>query len=167
MIEPDNDRGATPGRPGLKVWRVMLGFVLAPIVPGFVIVPLLSIATGEGTGLGEIFEVLAGWTMMAAFLTVPATLLLGVPLFFVFRWRGWVGWRAFAWGGAAVGLLAGGFLAAPFLIAGAVLSGTVGALTLWVCAFGDRKAVRLCGAVLGLLLALVLGAAVLRNLVGA
>jgi hypothetical protein len=168
MIERENDQIATPARPALKAWRVVLGFFLAPIVPSFVIVPLLFIYAGDGTDLFDILLVLRGWTMLASFLTVPATLFLGVPLFFLFRWRGWVSWKAFALGGAAVGLLVETFTftAALFFIGNAIISGTVGALTLWVCAFGDRKAIRLCGMVFGFIVALVLGVALLRNFVG-
>lgn len=162
MIERENDRIATPARPALKAWRVVLGFFLAPITPSFVIVPLLFIFAGDGTDLFDIHLVLGGWTMLASFNTVPATLFLGVPLFFLFRWRGWISWKAFALGGAAVGLLVGAFTASLFFVVNALISGTVGALTLWVCAFGDRKAVRLCGMVFGFIVALVLGVALLR-----
>ena len=74
----------------MNIWRVILGFALAPVAPSFVIVPLLAIVTGAGR---EILPVMGGWTFLAAFFTVPATLLLGVPLFLLFRWRGWTSWR--------------------------------------------------------------------------
>jgi hypothetical protein len=166
MTERENDQIATPARPALKAWRVVLGFFLAPIIPSFVIVPLLFISVGGEADLSDIFSALSGWTMLASFFTVPTTLFVGVPLFFVFRWRGWISWQAFALGGATLGLLFGAFMASVFFIVATTISGTVGALTLWVCAFGDRKAIRLCGMVFGLIVALVLGVALLGNLVG-
>ena len=105
------------------------------------------------------------WTMLASLLTLPATVFLGVPLFFLFRWRGWASWQAFALGGATIGLLIGAVLADLTFIAIAMISGTAAALTLWVCAFGGRKAIRLCGMGFGVIVALVLGVPLLRNVV--
>lgn len=166
MTVPGTDKPATPARPGLKVWRVTLGFLLAPIFPGFVIVPLFFIFAADATDLSNIFVAISSWTLLASFLTIPAALFLGVPLFFLFRWRGWLSWWAFALGGAALGLLIGAALVSVLFIVVGMISGGVSALTLWLCAFGDRKAMRLCGMVFGIYALVMVAAATLRSLLG-
>ena len=69
--------------------------------------------------------------------TLPAILFLRAPLFFLFRWRGRESCQAFALGGATLRLIIGAFMASVFFIAATTISGTVGALTIWVCAFGE------------------------------
>ncbi len=146
----------SPERPELRVWRVILGFALAPIIPGFVIVPLMLVYVGERQGLMEVLRVIRGWSFMASFFTLPATLLVGVPLFLLYRWRGWTSWQSFALGGAAVGSLVVLFAPSLFFLGAGVISGTITTLTLWVCAYGDRKAITVSGSIFALIFAMAL-----------
>lgn len=143
-------------RPEPRIWRVVLGFVLAPILPSFVIVPLMLVYVGERQELMEILLVVRGWTFMASFFTLPAALLLGAPLFLFYRWRGWTSWQSFSLGGAAIGALVVLFAPSLFFLGAGVISGTIATLTLWVCAYGDRRAIAACGFAFALILAMAL-----------
>ena len=147
---------ASPNRPALIVWRVILGFVLAPVIPCVVIIPLGLASFGYGPSLIDFVLHIAAWTSLAVIIALPASLLVGVPLFFVFRWRRWTSLKSYALGGALVGSLVVAFLPALFFLTYGVISGAVAALTLWVCAYGDRRSFAITAVILGLLVALVL-----------
>lgn len=148
-----------PPSPPPRVWRVVLGFVLAPLTPGFVIVPLTSLYLDDRHGLIELLQVIAGWTMLASFFAVPAALIVGVPMHLLFRRRGWVGWHHYAIGGAVTGSVAGLFVAHALFLATGAISGLLAALTLWLCAYGRDRAFWYAGIGIGGFVILLLAAA--------
>lgn len=152
------DEGDGRPRPALTAWRFALGVLLAPFTPSLVMTPLALIYAGGGQGLKSSYALLVTWVEVSAVFTVPATLVLGLPLFFVFRWRGWTYWRQFALGGGALGLIVLVYAPPLVFLACGVLSGSVAALTLWLSAYGERRALKLAGAA-GLLCVLLLLAA--------
>lgn len=46
----------------------------------------------------------AGTTLIAASITFSITVLMGVPLFIYFRYKGWLGWWRMALGGFGIGI---------------------------------------------------------------
>jgi hypothetical protein len=75
--------------------------------------PLAALVAGDTLGVGGALAV-AGITMLAM-------LVCGVPAFFLFLRRGWLGWWQFAFGGALIGLLC----TLPFAVGGAALVGAL------------------------------------------
>jgi hypothetical protein len=120
--------------------RVAAAFVVAPFVPGLVSGLLLSVFAGDPGDAGGLFRVAANWMMLALIFTLPATLVLGVPLFLIYRRLGWTAWWAYALGGAGIGALC--VLTAPAAITALLYptSGAVAALTLWCGAHGNLRA---------------------------
>jgi hypothetical protein len=131
------------------LFRTLAGFIVAPISPAL----LLAIGSvffgrfGEGLwGIG--FAALVGY---------PVALILGVPIYLVLRWRGWVGfWVDFAAGillGALVYLAyippvthldgslridAGKLKTAPLGLLLGMISGIVATICFWLIARPDR-----------------------------
>lgn len=75
---------------------------MARVVAAFVIVPLLYplsilLVSGEEGWAGAIW---------AASFTIPITVVIGIPLFFIFRKKAWWRWWQFALGGVLAGLVA-------------------------------------------------------------
>ena len=86
--------------------RTALGFLVAPITPGLLAIVLAApfrIWT-SGAGLRELSEAI--WIVgLSAVLGYPAILVFGVPLYILFRLRGWNGFTTYLATGALLGLL--------------------------------------------------------------
>jgi hypothetical protein len=83
------------------VRRVILAFVVIPLL-----YPLSGLVSGDQQGI-------AGAIWIASF-TIPATVVIGIPLFVLFRRRAWFQWWHFLVGGLVIGLAC----ALPFLFRG-------------------------------------------------
>ena len=79
--------------------RVILGFLVAPISPGLLIV-ILGVVFGFGKS-GE-----GMWLIkLSGMLGYPIAMVLGVPLYIFFRSRGWNGLLIYIAAGALLGLI--------------------------------------------------------------
>ena len=99
--------------------RLVLGFVLAPILGLLVFVISLCTFVGIGAPSGSPtrhVECLAGGTAVYAgggsLIAYSAMIVFGLPLFWLFWRENWLAWWQVSLGGLLVGLLAGGVLAA-------------------------------------------------------
>jgi hypothetical protein len=97
------------------VTRYLIGMAVAPLVP-VVIVALLNWASGSGR---------AGDLVPVALFSYLGALVLGVPMFFIFRKRGWLSW----WQLAVAGLVAGG-LAPVIQLSGFIMFAIIGGASL-------------------------------------
>ena len=79
--------------------RPLLGFIVAPIMPGVVIGGVLMLLGGHLNGGGGLA------VKVAAHFGYPAALIGGVPLYLLLRWRGFNGWLAYLSAGALLGSL--------------------------------------------------------------
>lgn len=81
-----------------RILRLALGFALAPLTP---IVLLLVISVGSGS-------IAPSESVLMIAIGVPAvyaaTIVFGIPAFFLLRWRGWNSLVAYATGGALIGV---------------------------------------------------------------
>ena len=77
----------------VAVWAMPLGFCAALVV-------------GLNTGGGSCPEALSFFAWYGLVIAVPASLVLGGPLFFLFNRFGWLRWWQVALGGALIGLSA-------------------------------------------------------------
>jgi len=98
--------------------RLILGFLIAPIMPGVVIGGVAELFSGPVTGSGALALTLS------AYFGYPVALLGGVPLYLLLRWRGFNGWLAYVGGGALLGGLP--FLKGSVLLREAGLAATPG-----------------------------------------
>ena len=148
------DRGR--GRP--TVVHTGLG-VLAAILAPPIVMTLVLLITSEPDGISTIKAMLSlfEFNMVTALLTVPATLLYGLPAICIFRARGWHDWPRHALAGFAIGSLAGVpisvitmdlssdvsefFGASAFFAAFGVLS----AIVYWIIVYGRNRALWLSG----------------------
>lgn len=83
-------------RPAPLWLRTILGFVIAPIVPGLMYACLDWLGDGKNR---DILEVLA-------LLGYSIALLAGAPLHLLLRWRGWNGWRTYIVAGPVLATIA-------------------------------------------------------------
>jgi hypothetical protein len=135
------------------VWlRTVLGFLVAPISPGLMIVVL-----GAVFAFGKSSEGI--WIIkLSAMLGYPIAVVLGVPLYFFFRSRGWNGLLVYTMAGALLGVLIylitiplGGYSSnglpglserfsntALVYIPLGMICGAVAALSFWLIARPDR-----------------------------
>lgn len=130
--------------------RTLAGFIVAPISPAL----LLAIGSvffgkfGEGLwGIG--FAALVGY---------PVAIVLGVPIYFFLRWRGWVGFWVYVAAGVLLGALiylayippvthldgvlridAGKLKTAPWWLLLGMICGIVATVCFWLIARPDRS----------------------------
>lgn len=143
-------------------FRTVVGFVVAPVAPGMLVVVLAMLRIGSDAFSAR---TLAGaeWIIgLCAVLGYPIAIVLGLPLHVFFRWRGWNGPPIYLLSGAFLGLLVylGYFagvlfndesayglrhlgqqlshLPAPQLIPAGMISGAVAAASFWLIARPDR-----------------------------
>lgn len=131
--------------------RVVLAFLIAPLVPGIGTVLLKA----PGDLLAS-----APYILTTAFLSYPPVLIVGLPLFILFRSRGWVGLLTFIVAGILLGLvvfvwatafaapdisqfyemIGGAFQHANLFVMLEVPCGAVSGLLFWLIARPDRSA---------------------------
>ena len=130
-----------------RLARITLGFILGPAI-GLLLLGLSWCAVLGLTRAGSFGSCFAEGSMVylaigvGAVFAYPAALVFGIPLFLIFRRRGWLGWRQVGLAGAGVGALSilavalylGSFSGAAgyLLLTGSV--GFVSALVFWVIA---------------------------------
>src|SRR5262249_3560653 len=133
-----------------------------PIAPGVLVVFLATISIGP-EALSQRGLSGAKWIIgLSAVLGSPVAIALGLPLFVVFRWRGWNGFLVYVFTGAFLGLVV--YLVyfavvvlnddtthslrnlaqklshtAPQLIPAGMISGAVAAVSFWLIARPDRS----------------------------
>jgi hypothetical protein len=146
----------------LASWfRTVLGFVIAPIAPGMLVVVLTMLRAGSDALSARGFSGSAWIIGLSAVLGYPIAIVLGLPLHVFFRWRGWNALPIYLLSGAFLGLVvysvyfasvllnddsASGLRAlaqqlshtAPQLIPAGMLSGAVAAASFWLIARPDR-----------------------------
>lgn len=132
--------------------RFALGLMLAPLAPALIAVLVALILNPILAGDSEI-RILLVMVIFSPFITVPAALIFGIPVFATFRRRGWVQ----LWQVAMAGALVAEFMAFAFsyfpLFASSegpvemflfttalfVPNGAVIASVFWLIALRDRK----------------------------
>jgi len=85
------------------ILRIVIAFIVAPFVPAlmvFAIAHLPFVSSLETPA----FRSAAGLAFFSPLVSVPAMVVLGVPMFFWFCAKGWVGLRHAIPGGGAVGI---------------------------------------------------------------
>lgn len=141
----------------LAWFRTILGFLVAPISPGVLAVVLTALLRAglDPLALNRLGQ--AVWVIeLSALLGYPIALALGVPLYILFRWKGWNGLLVYVAAGAFLGLIV--YLAsvfadglsqlaerfsntAPSYLPAGVISGAVASTTFWLIARPDRARV--------------------------
>ena len=76
-----------------EAFRVLCGFFFAPFVVYFPCQVLDGFVPGVLSSL------------LLSIVLFPLTLVLGMPAYLYFRWKGWLGWRHFALAGMVAGFL--------------------------------------------------------------
>ena len=135
------------GKPDLIWLRLVVGFLVAPLLPG-VVFEVVNTIPGGGI---DVLDVLLFVFWFSAKLAYPTAILLGAPLYFLFRWHGCNGLLAYLLAGALLGLLALVMFMRPgfdffkghvhaFAILGtlAVICGTVSTAGFWLIVRPDR-----------------------------
>jgi len=139
---------------GYAVFRTILGFLLAPISPGLLVAIVAIVAAAfwfPTLGYRQLYEAI--WLIkLSAILGYPVALAIGLPLYGLFRWRGWTSFWLYLAVGALLGaaiyfvyfprgesqidstLRAGG---TPWLVAGMVC-GMIATSCFWLVARPDR-----------------------------
>lgn len=86
--------------------RILLGFLVAPIIPGVMVeaLTLIRLRTFGWIGMG---------VELAAFFGYPVALILGVPLYLLFRRLGWVAFSTYVVAGAVLGVVPFAFFFVP------------------------------------------------------
>jgi hypothetical protein len=79
------------------IGRVAAGVVVAPVAAGTLVAALnLALTHASATEALLILE-------LVALVGIVATVMVGIPLFLLLRWRGWNGWRSYVLCGALLG----------------------------------------------------------------
>jgi len=81
--------------------RLICAFVAAPLVPALLALPIALLVPPSSSLSGFALFV----TVWSPVIAIPATLLIGVPMFLWFRRRGWLKQRHVLLGGALVGAI--------------------------------------------------------------
>jgi hypothetical protein len=135
-------------------FRTILGFLVAPIAPGVLAVVLAALVRPgvDPLALAKLGQ--AAWVIeLSALLGYPIAIALGVPLYILFRWKGWNGLLVYVAAGAFLGLIV--YLAsvladglsqlaerfsntAPSYLPAGVICGAVAGTTFWLIARPDR-----------------------------
>ena len=127
--------------------RVTVGFIFTPVI-ALALTGLTVCGAGVARSLdlnfssnvvectGQAAFILAAFGSMVAY---PAAVVLGVPMFLVFRRRGWLSWWQVSLGGTGLGLIAAPVLQVVFgstLVPIFVLMmiGLLGGMTFWLLA---------------------------------
>lgn len=99
--------------------RVVMGFVCAVLAPAAVCYPALVAANAADFPYTVLEHMAMGMVIaplfIVAFVTGPAALFLGIPVFFLFRKMDWKRWQAHAAGGWLIGM---GYAAALGILTG-------------------------------------------------
>jgi hypothetical protein len=146
-------------------FRTIVGFLVAPVAPGVLADVLAAISAGpEAVSQHGLSGALSGalWIVgLSAALGYPVAIVLGVPLFVVFRWRRWNGLLVYVLTGAFLGLVVYSVYfavvlldddtayglrnlaqklshTAPQLIPAGMISGAVAVVSFWLIARPDR-----------------------------
>ncbi len=140
---------STPGPMLRPMLRTMIGFIISPLAPGLLLTAVVACAT-EHAG--------AAWSVLfvSAALAYPAAIVVGVPMYVLFRRWGWSGWRTYIVAGPLLGIAAlagwsvskrmGDWLGlsretvfvAPLFVAAVMICGMVAALCFWLIVRPDR-----------------------------
>ena len=90
------------------MWRIILGFALAPAAPLLIVAPYSVIADSVSTLLGPA-------TALVLFYGYPKALIFGIPAYLIFRRMGWFRWWRITLAGLAIGEIA------PLLVLASIL----------------------------------------------
>lgn len=80
-----------------RAYRIVAGFVVAPMTPALVLAGVIFAAGGDAQALG--------YAAFAGYISYPFALLVGLPAFLVMRRKGWDGLRAYAVAGLVLALV--------------------------------------------------------------
>jgi hypothetical protein len=87
-------------------FRVILGFLVAPISPGLLAVILALLFRAGTAGFDTLKWSGAMWIIgLSGALGYPVAIFFGAPLQFLFRWRGWNGLVVYIGAGALLGFV--------------------------------------------------------------
>jgi len=138
--------------------RKWVGFLVAMVMPCIALATLLFVLESRGEGLLAFMTFLPLSVLFGLVISLPATLIFGLPLFWFFRRYAWNQWWQYLLGGTLAGLVTGLILS----LSGAVLFGVLGALaalSLWFVLFASRQSLAV---VAGLMMVILLAIGLLR-----
>lgn len=119
--------------------RACAGFLVAMVMPCVVAGTLIFALESPDEGLLAFMAWLLFSVAVGIEVSLPATLVLGLPLFWLYRRFGWNRWWQYFFGGALAGLAMGLiFFSAEGAVAG--VFGGIAALSLWFVLFASRRA---------------------------
>jgi hypothetical protein len=87
--------------------RLVAGFAFAPAIGVLVLLLALTVNAVLTSGTEQNYEFLAAFGAIAAYVAYSATFIVALPLFILFRIRGWLRPWQLATGGLLVGALVG------------------------------------------------------------
>jgi hypothetical protein len=121
--------------------RLVAAFVFAPAIGVLVLLGALTINQVMASGFEQNYEFLAAFGMIAAYMAYSVTFIVALPLFILFRIRGWLRPWQLATGGLLVGALVG-LLPGTHIVFGLMFSavGVTTGLAFWIIAIFRNRA---------------------------